>query len=159
MTAQYRSFQVTIPAGTPQASPVVINTQFEPLAVDQIDIRIPPGPLGQMGFQIASSRQQVIPWNAGQFIIANDEPLSFPSTNYPDSGDWQVIGFNTGVFNHSIWVRFALRPVTPAATPVVGISVSALSTLVAPAPAPALSPSDILAGPPPTEFDVSAPLP
>jgi hypothetical protein len=129
MTVQVREFAVTIPAGTPKATPVTINTRFEPLAVDKIDIRVPPGPLGQMGFQIASSRQQVIPWNAGAFVVANDDSLSFPSTSYPNSGDWQVIGYNTGAFDHTIYVTFFLSLVPADAPPTVAVTATQLSTI------------------------------
>src|SRR5215468_886729 len=122
MTVQVREFAVTIPAGTAIAAPVTISTAFEPLAVDKIDIWVPPGPLGQMGFRVASSRQQVIPWNAGAWVIANDELLSFPGTAYPNSGDWQVIGYNTGAFPHTIYVTFSLSLV-PSDAP-IGVQVS-----------------------------------
>lgn len=142
MPTQYRSFQVTIPAGTPKVTPVIINTRFEPMTVSEIDVLIPPGPLGQMGFQIASSRVQVIPWNTGQFIVSNDERLTLPINNAPNSGDWQVIGYNTGVFDHTIWVRFALdsNSIATAPAPAQPLSVAELSqgtiTDIPPVPSP-----------------------
>lgn len=147
MATQYRRFAVTIPAGTPKATPVVINTRFEPFTVTQINIRIPPGPLGQMGFQIASSRVQVIPWATGQFIVANDEPLSYPVTDAPNSGDWQVIGYNTGVFDHTIQVEFAMDPnsIAIAAATTQPLSAAELSQGTVTDIPPVLSPDTVTA--------------
>jgi len=129
MSVQYRTFAVTIPAGTPKASPVTVDMSFPPFAVDNITVRVPPGPLGQVGYQIASSGQQVIPWNAGAFEVDNDVTLTYPTTNFPDSGSWQLIGYNTGVFDHTLSVRFALTPPT-VATPTLAVpNVVDLSTV------------------------------
>ena len=146
MTTQYRTFQVVIPAGTLQTAPVRINTRFEPFTVSQVTVRIPPGPLGQMGFRIATSGVQVVPWNAGSWIVANDEFLEFPATNWPDSGDWAVFGYNTGVFAHTIYVTFYLDPVTGRAVPPVTITTADLSTIDTSPVQPSVSGSVVLAG-------------
>lgn len=122
MARQYRSFTVTIPANTPIAAPVLTSVGFPQFTVTEIDVLVPPGPNGRMGFQIAVSGTQVIPWNAGEWIVTNNERLSFPVDGYPDSGAWQLRGYNTGVYPHTLQVRFALEPVAavPSATlPVV----------------------------------------
>jgi hypothetical protein len=111
MSYQYRTFAVTIPAGTPIAAPVTRDISFPPFHVDYVEVIIPPGPLGQMGFRIASSRTQWVPWNPGSWIIANDVTKVFNAEGWPDSGDWQIIGYNTGVFDHGIEVTFALDPI------------------------------------------------
>src|SRR5882762_133673 len=132
MARQYRDFAVTIPANTAIASPLIIDTGFGPFTVAKVSVRIPPGPNGRMGFQIAVSGTQVIPWNRGQWLVANDESLEFPVENHPDSGAWQVIGYNTGVYSHTIYVVYALNPVTgspapPAVLPDLG-SISTIPT-------------------------------
>ena len=146
MTNQYRTFQVAIPAGTLQSAPVRINTRFEPFTVSQVTVRIPPGPLGQMGFRIASSGVQVVPWNAGAWIVANDEFLIYPATNWPDSGDWAVIGYNTGVFAHTIYVTYYLDPVAGKGTPPVTVTTADLSTIDASPVQPSASDTVVLVG-------------
>lgn len=114
MPRQYRSFTVTIPAGTQKSAPILASIGFPPFTVSEIDVLIPPGPNGRMGFQIAVSGTQVIPWNAGEWVVTNNERLSYQVDGYPDSGAWQLRGYNTGVYDHTIQVRFALDPVAPA---------------------------------------------
>lgn len=123
---QYRDFAVTIPANTPIATPVIIDTGFGPFEVPLVEVRIPPGPNGRMGFQIAVSGTQIIPWNRGQWIVGDNESLSFPTEEFPNSGAWQVIAYNTGVYDHTIYVRYSLNPVIgspapPAAVPDPGV--------------------------------------
>jgi hypothetical protein len=159
MPHQYRTFSITVPAQTLQATPQTFDISFGTFEVRNVNVRVPPGPLGTVGFRIASSRVQWIPWNTGAWLVFDDESRDFPADGWPNSGDWQIVAYNVGLFSHTLEFTWELDPVMPAPVPVVGISASDLSTLTVPAPAPALSPSDVLAGPPPAEFDVNAPLP
>ncbi len=153
MARQIRSFTVTIPANTPETALYSADISFPPMVVTEIDIRVPPGPRGKMGFAIGSAGQPVLPYEAGQFIVADDEKIAWPLAGLWDSGSWQLFGYNTGVYDHSVYVTFLLdlvnqtqNPVTPAlssasisssgsasssALPVVA---GVLSTTVAPVP-------------------------
>lgn len=128
MARQIRSRQVTVPAGTTKAAPATFNVSFPPMTVAEIDVLVPPGSNGTLGFQIASSGIQVIPWNAGEWIVTNNERLAWPTEGYPDSGDWQVIAYNTGMYDHSLWVRFSLSPVAVAVAGPVVVDLGALSS-------------------------------
>jgi hypothetical protein len=122
------SFQVTIPPGTKTTAPYSQSLTFPVYTVDSIDWRVPPGPLGAMGFQIAQRNQQVIPYAAGTWIVANDESKTWQIDNLPDNGDWSLIGYNLGQWPHSVYVRFHVEPVPAALAPAVAPSV-AISTL------------------------------
>lgn len=108
MANQVQRFTVTVAAGTPLASPATFDLSFPPSGVDRIDVRIPPGPLGNVGFQIGSSGQPVMPFNAGAFIVGNDELIVWPLTNLWDSGNWTMFAYNTGSYPHTLEVRFLL---------------------------------------------------
>lgn len=112
MAREIRKFEAKIPAGTAKTAPVTIDVSFPPRVVTQINVRVPPGPNGNLGFQIAAAGNQVIPINLGQFIVANDDRMEWPLTDYIDSGDWQVVGYNTGAYDHTIYVTFLLDLVT-----------------------------------------------
>ena len=118
MTAtEVRSFQATIPAGTPVTAPVTIDTSFPAMTVDQVNIKVPPGPSGLMGFRLTMNGEQVIPINLGQWIITDDETLQLPMANLPNSGEWQVQGYNTGIYDLSVYVDFLLSPTGAASAP------------------------------------------
>lgn len=106
MPDQVYAFAVTIPAGTPVATPQVTDVAIPVRIVRRIVVRIPPGPLGFMGFQIAATGAQIIPEVANTFIVANDEVIAWDVANMIQSGAFQVIGYNTGIYDHTVYVRF-----------------------------------------------------
>lgn len=120
MTTQVRSFELTVPAGTAKDSPVSLPMSFPPMTVTEITVTVPPGPNGHLGIQIAAAGAQVIPWNAGEFLVPNDVVMTWQPVGYSDAGSWSLIGYNTGTHDHTVWVRFNLTPVeiaTPTPTP------------------------------------------
>lgn len=111
MAEQVRSYELVIATGSSRTAPVIMDVSFPPFRVESIEVDVPPGPNGNIGFQIASSRQQVIPWNAGQWIVPNGQHFIWANDKYPTSGDWQLIVYNQGQYAHTIWVRFNVDPV------------------------------------------------
>jgi len=129
MAKQIRTYQPTIPAGTPKTALFTSDMSFPAMVVTEIDIRIPSGPRGQVGFAIGSAGQPVLPFAAGQFIIGDDELIKWPLEDLWDSGSWTFFGYNTGVYNHTIYVTFLLDLVQGNAAPVAPvIANSALSS-------------------------------
>jgi hypothetical protein len=131
MTREIRAFTVTIPAGTPQTALAVTPLAIPARVVDALEIIIPPGSNGLMGFQFTSGGQQIIPVNPGGFIIGNAEKILWGLDHQITSGAWQVSGFNTGAYNHSIYVRFLLDTLTgtPADT-IPELTTADLSTVI-----------------------------
>lgn len=112
MASEIRSFEVTIPAGTAVATPLTVAIPFPPRIVEQIDILVPPGPRGVMGFAVGSSGVSVLPINQGAWIIADDTFIRWPLVNQIDSGGWEVTGYNIGQYDHTIYLHFHLSPTT-----------------------------------------------
>ena len=109
MAQVVRRFTATFPAGTAKATPVTVNMNFPPMEVEEIEVVVPPGPLGQMGFKIGQAGNQVFPFTPDDYIVTDNETLKWPIEGANTSGAWQVIGYNVGTFNHSIEVRFLCR--------------------------------------------------
>ena len=106
-------FAATFPAGTPKAAPLVVPTKFEVNVVERIVWRFPPGALGVVGIQIGAGPVPVIPANPGGFLVASGETTSYDVDQFPVGGDWSVIGYNTGVFPHTVYVTFIVHRVVP----------------------------------------------
>ena len=134
MVAEIRTAQATIPAGTPLAAPVTVNVSFPDRIVRAVRWRVPRGPSGLMGWQLTSDGVPVIPVVAGTFIVADGEADDWPLDGYPTAGNWQVTGYNTGAYPHTVYLTFLLDLITPA---------TVAPQLAAAAPAPGL---DLLAG-------------
>ena len=115
MAFEVRRYSVTIPAGTLAATPHIESLVMPARTVRSILWRVPPGPRGLMGFQIGSSGIQVIPWNTGEWIVAEDESDELELTGQITSGAWQCIGYNLGRYDHTVYLTFALdRAPSPA---------------------------------------------
>lgn len=117
MATEIRAFTVTIPAGTPQAAPVSVDVSFEPLITEAIEWHQPRGAQGLMGWRLTSGGAQVLPKNQGAFIITDGQSGTWALEELHDSGKWEVTGYNTGAFAHSVNVRFHVRPHTGGKAP------------------------------------------
>lgn len=117
MATEYRAFSVTVPAGTPQATPAVTDLPMPARIVRSVRLRFPPGPQSTVGVALGAAGVQVIPYNAGGWVIGNDEVIDWPLDGQIDSGAWQLFGYNLGSYAHTIYLAFALDlvPSTPGA--------------------------------------------
>jgi hypothetical protein len=129
MARQVQSFAVTVPAGTLNTAPATFDVSFPPRVVTEIEVLVPPGPRGEVGFQVAMAGKQVIPDTEGAFIVTDDEVIHWPLDGQPDSGAWQVIAYNTGTYNHTLYFRFLvdLTQQAPDSTPPAFVESVALS--------------------------------
>ena len=119
MPSEVFAFTATIPAGTLASAPVTINLPMPPRIVRSVEWRVPPGPAGLMGWALAAAGQNMIPVNSGQWIITNDEAQTWTVDGYLTSGAWQLRGYNTGLFDHVVYLRFHTDLVQDTSTPTV----------------------------------------
>lgn len=110
MATSVQAFTATITAGTPINSPMTVTLNVMAGVIDAIKWRVPSGPRGNLGWILAMGGVQVIPENQGNYIIADDDTDTIQISGLPDSGAWQVIGYNTGSFNHTIYLDFHVTP-------------------------------------------------
>jgi hypothetical protein len=110
-STEVRTFQVTIPAGTAIAAPAVTALTMPSRIVRRILVRFPPGPQGQVGVQLRSGDVQVIPWTTGTWLVGDGEAIPWEPTGTIESGAWQLAGYNTGAFDHTIYLTYELDPV------------------------------------------------
>lgn len=101
-----RHFAVTIPAGTPQGTPLTTPTTFEPDVVERIEWLFPHGCNGLVGIQIGARNVQVLPTTKGAFFKRSGDSHGMDLSGVHVTGDWSVIGFNTGVNPHTVDVTF-----------------------------------------------------
>lgn len=122
MAQEVETFDVTIPAGTAKAAGFSSAMTFPNRVVTELEVRIPPGPRGEVGWSIGASGQPVIPVQAGTYIVGNDEVIRWPLDGYIDSGAWTFYGYNTGRYPHTIEVRFLCDVPGEGSTPATSVS-------------------------------------
>lgn len=108
MAAEVRQFNVLIPHGTTAANPLVTDCSFPVREVSGIRVRVPPGPRGEVGFKLGSGSVPIIPDNQGNWIITDDDTLQFDLTDQHNSGSWDLIAYNTGTYDHTLYITFLL---------------------------------------------------
>jgi hypothetical protein len=116
VASQIYHFTVTVPAGTPITSPSHSPMSMPVSTVEWIEWDVPPGSNGKMGFFFASHGQQVIPFTdtGPNWIVTAGRDAHWDLTDQMDSGDWETVGYNTGIYLHRIFVRFGLAVPLPA---------------------------------------------
>ena len=93
------------------AADVTIALPFVDWDIEQIDLEVPAGPSGALGFYLANSGQQWLPRSPGEYFTFDDRTESFMPTGYPTGGGWALVGHNNGAYDHVVIVRFHVNPV------------------------------------------------
>ena len=109
MAEEIHQFDCTIPAGTTIAAPVTIPMVLPLYEIDSIDVQVPPGPNGVVGFYLELGSQQWIPWEAGTWLVWDDRTENWPLDSQPSSETWALVGYNNGVYDHTVSIRFHLN--------------------------------------------------
>lgn len=115
--ARVLQFAITVPAGTALAVPLVTPCQLDATVLEWVEVRMPPGPAGFVGFWVSSSGQQVLPFTVGSTpdpLVLDGEVVHWDLDAMPDSGDFSVSAYNTGRYPHTIYVRFGVNDTVDA---------------------------------------------
>lgn len=133
--------------------PVTENVGFPDRTVTAVSWRVPPGPSGHLGWALTSAGAPVIPIQPGAYVVTDNQAATWQLEGYLDSGNWQVTAFNTGIYDHTVYLTFFLDLPGVAASPVPpptgsGAGVVGITGTVTPPPPPVLPPPPVT--PPPT---------
>lgn len=132
MVSEIRPFAVTIPALTPLATPLVTPIVFPPRVVTAIRWKVPPGPSGLMGWALTVAGNPVIPRQQGTYFITDNDADTWPLEGYPDQGQWQLTGYNTDIYPHTVYLTFLLDQISSQLTAPAILPNEALSSPLAP---------------------------
>lgn len=112
---------VTVPAGTLSTAPQDTNLTWLEGIIERIEVVVPPGPSGLVGFSIGHSRQPIIPFASGQWIIADDQHFDWQIENYPTGAKWFVRAYNQDIYSHSLYFVVHIREFGRTTIPVANI--------------------------------------
>lgn len=106
MADNVAAFECKIPANTPFPNTVTVNIPIGTNNVDRIRWRVPPGPRGNLSWFLAMGGVQVMPSTLGTAIVADNEYDDWYVPGLPNTGAWQLIGSNSGTFDHTVYLEF-----------------------------------------------------
>lgn len=108
-------YVATIPAGTSQSAPHTVPFDLDNWSIERIDLEVPAGPSGCMGFYLANNGRPWVPRNPNAWLVWDDHSESIVPTGYPSASGWGVTGYNVGQYDHAVNVRFHVSPLQAAA--------------------------------------------
>jgi hypothetical protein len=108
-------FTVTIPTGSTEAAPARIEIPLPPRTVRNSEWKDPPGGMGTMSFLVSMGGVPVLPvYGKFTYVTADNKDGTWNLDKYPDSGGWEVTGYNTGNYAHSLLLTFHCDLPAPA---------------------------------------------
>lgn len=108
MATRIETPQLTVPAGTPIAAPVSAQLYANRADIQELEVMVPPGASGLVGFSFWHSSRQVIPAIDGTWIITDDETIRWPLHGYSVQPNWTIKAYNLDVYPHTLYVRVLL---------------------------------------------------
>lgn len=117
MAERIEVFQVLCPAGTDDATPQTTALTMDESIVERIEVTVPTGPSGFMGFRFLHSQQIIIPYKGSNWILVNGVELNWPVQGYPTGDKWSLQMYNLDIFDHTVYIRFHVNEIPNAAIP------------------------------------------
>lgn len=100
---------VVVASGATQTNPQTTALNLLDAVLERVEVVIPPGPSGLVGFALVHSGQQVIPFTVGDWLIGDNEKISFDLERFPTGDLWSVRAYNLDIYDHSLYFRFFFR--------------------------------------------------
>lgn len=108
MAERVELFEAAIAAATAIATPATFSLTMNPGVTRRVEIIIPPGPSGLVGFRLRHSGQTVIPYAGNNWVVTDDEKLEWDLEGYPTGDRWTLQAYNTDIYVHTLYIRWFL---------------------------------------------------
>ena len=113
----YFQGNTTTDSGTAIDSPLVTDIDLPTIWLTSIRVRMPPGPLGNLGFAFYNADAQIIPYSTGQtWVIGDDEIWDF-DYDAEVGIQLQLWTYNTGSYDHELLYTINYTPISAANVP------------------------------------------
>lgn len=125
-------YSVTIPAGTEETAPATSDIDLDNYDIESIDLEVPPGPAGLMGFAVFNNGQRWLPVGDNAWLVWDDVQQSWYLSDQPNASGWAIVGYNTGTYDHAVTVRMHVNPTNANSPVTLPPRVTFVSTVAAP---------------------------
>lgn len=115
MAERIELFETTVAASVAIASPTSFALTMPEGVTRRVEILVPPGPSGLVGFRLAHSSQVIVPKSSALWVIADGEVLRWDLSGYPTGNKWSVAVYNLDVYPHTLYWRWFLDEIPSGA--------------------------------------------
>lgn len=126
LVKHYSPFNPTVPAGTTQDAPYVVEWDEGDVWLYGIQLQIPPGNSGLAGIGFAVAGTPVVPWGVDQGYITGDDNYFEYDVGVEVGNGLTVIMYNADIWDHNFQVRFVNNPISlvtvPPVPPIVAVA-------------------------------------
>jgi hypothetical protein len=150
-TLQVRNlrFDMVVPAGTAQATPLLTLWNLGKVVVDKISVRVPPGPSGLAGLAIHYAGVPIVPSDQpGVFFVGDDQEWDW-EIGWEISGPFTLVTYNTDIYPHTFYMAAQVRDITLVAAGAAEAGATIVTSIGPPAGPSAEELSGAVAEPPP----------
>lgn len=108
---QYLPFSFTFQPGSTPTAPVSVSPNIGDIWCYSIEVEVPIGPGGAMGFALTYANTQILPFSqAASYLVVDGYQKSF-DVRTELGKSLQLVGYNTGYWPHTVYLRFAGIPI------------------------------------------------
>lgn len=105
-------FNVTFQPGSTPAAPVTVAIPLGDVYAYSVEIEVPDGPSGNMGFYLLYAGVPIVPYaQTPTFLVVDDYEHTFPIAAELASS-LNIVGYNTGYWPHTVYMRFLATPIS-----------------------------------------------
>lgn len=108
---------ITVSAGTQIATPQTTALPWRQGFPERVEFRIPPGASGLMGVRLLHSGTRVIPRSEDEWLVTDNESVSWPLEGYASNPNWTVQAYNLDVYPHTFQIRMLLNEIIVSQAP------------------------------------------
>lgn len=122
---------VTTPINTAIATPLTTPINMGDVYCYSVEVFIPPGPVGDMGFYLTNAGLQILPWSQQlSWFVADNYDHTFPM-GLELGSSLSCVSYNTGGYPHTVYFRFLIEPIAsylaaPGGAPLAQLDLSGL---------------------------------
>lgn len=117
------SFAALTPAGTPIDAPLTQPLIFPSLEVIQVTFFVPTGNQGNLGWQLGDQAGDIIVPTNGGYIVCDNLTQTWALYDSIQTGAWTMTSYNTGNFDHTVYLWFLCQPLVSSAPAGVNLTV------------------------------------
>lgn len=138
----YLNEAMTIPAGTPVATPVILPIPTGDIWLENIRYYVPPGNSLLAGWYLAMGNIPILPWGGNFAWFVEDNTYDTLEVQDEFQGNLNFVAYNLDVYSHTVALRIKFQFISTIGQQAETLAVISSSDVSEPDSTPAIAPPD-----------------